>query len=77
MHAVSERVRYQDGAAAFELATIDAPVVALGKRSPLNYSKELPEMSGGVHVGLFNNAWGTNYPQWCGGDWSYRFTIKA
>lgn len=77
MHAVSERVRYQDGAAAFELATIDAPVVALGKRSPLNYSKELPEMSAGVHVGLFNNAWGTNYPQWCGGDWSYRFTIKA
>ena len=77
MHAVSERVRYQDAQGTFELATTDAPVVALGKRSPLNYSKELPEMSGGVHVSLFNNAWGTNYPQWCGGDWSYRFTLKA
>ena len=79
MHAVSERVRYQDAGegSAFELATMDAPVVALGKRSPLNYSKELPDMTGGVHVSLFNNAWGTNYPQWCGGDWSYRFTLKA
>ncbi len=79
MHAVSERVRYQDagGGEAFELATIDAPVVALGARSPLNYAKTLPEMSGGVHVSLFNNAWGTNYPQWCGGDWSYRFTLRA
>ena len=77
MHAVSERVRYQDEAGALELATMDAPVVALGRRSPLNYSKELPDMSGGVHVSLFNNAWGTNYPQWCGGDWSYRFTLRA
>ena len=77
MHAVSERVRYQGSEGAFELATMDAPVVALGKRSPLNYSKELPDMTGGVHVSLFNNAWGTNYPQWCGGDWSYRFTLKA
>lgn len=77
MHAVSERVRYQDGDAAFELATRDAPVVALGKRSPLNYSKELPDMSGGVHMSLFNNAWGTNYPQWCGGDWRYRFTLRG
>ncbi len=77
MHAVSERVRYQDAEGSFELATTDAPVVALGKRSPLNFSKELPDMSGGVHVSLFNNAWGTNYPQWCGGDWSYRFTLKA
>ena len=77
MHAVSERVRYQEGDAAFELATMDAPVVALGKRSPLNYSRALPEITGGVHVSLFNNAWGTNYPQWCGGDWSYRFTLRA
>ena len=79
MHAISERVRYQEAGdgGAFELATTDAPVVALGKRSPLNYAKELPDMSGGVHVSLFNNAWGTNYPQWCGGDWSYRFTIRA
>ena len=79
MHAVSERVRYQDAGegGAFELATMDAPVVALGKRSPLNFSRTLPDMTGGVHVSLYNNAWGTNYPQWCGGDWSYRFTLRA
>jgi hypothetical protein len=77
MHAVSERVRYQDEGGVFELATTDAPVVAMGRRSPLNYSKELPEMGGGVHVSLFNNAWGTNYPQWCGGDWRYRFVMRG
>jgi hypothetical protein len=77
MHAVSERLRYRDAHGAFELATLDAPVVALGARSPLDFSLELPTMQNGIHVSLYNNAWGTNYPQWCGGDWMYRFTLTA
>jgi hypothetical protein len=77
MHAVSEQLRYRDARGAFELATLDAPVMALGARSPLDFSLELPTMQDGVHVSLFNNAWGTNYPQWCGGDWMYRFTLTA
>jgi hypothetical protein len=34
-------------------------------------------MQDGIHISLYNNAWGTNYPQWCGGDWSYRFRLTA
>lgn len=65
MHAVSETIRYEDAHdGRFELATLDAPVVALGRRSPLNFSLTPPDLRGGVHVSLFNNAWGTNYPQW-------------
>lgn len=77
MHAVSERLRYRDARGAFEIATLDAPIVALGARSPLNFSLEPPTMQDGIHVSLYNNAWGTNYPQWCGGDWMYRFTLNA
>ncbi|HEY2001775.1 MAG TPA: DUF5054 domain-containing protein [Acidobacteriaceae bacterium] len=77
MHAVSERVRYRDARGTFELATLDAPVVALGARSPLDFSLEPPTMQDGLHVGLYNNAWGTNYPQWCGGDWMYRINLTA
>jgi hypothetical protein len=77
MHAVSERLRYRNTRGTFELATLDAPVVALGARSPLGFSLELPTIEDGIHIGLYNNAWGTNYPQWCGGDWMYRFTLTA
>lgn len=77
MHAISDGVRYEEKGGRFELRTLDAPVVALGRRSPLNFSAALPEMQGGVHVSLFNNAWGTNYPQWAGGDWSYRFVLRG
>jgi hypothetical protein len=77
MHAISERLHYRDARGTFELATLDAPVVALGARSPLDFSLDLPAMRDGIHVGLYNNAWGTNYPQWCSGDWMYRFTLTA
>ena len=75
MHAVTEYVRYRDKRGALQLTTFDAPVVAVGKRSPLNFSMNLPDLEHGVHFNLFNNAWGTNYIQWAGGDWTYRFKI--
>lgn len=77
MHAVTDRLRCKDEKGVFELITLDAPTVAVGERSPLNFSLDLPTMQEGFHVNLFNNAWGTNYPQWAGGDWMFRFQISA
>jgi len=77
MHAVSGKLACGDGKERLTLTTLDAPVVALGIRSPLNFSYDLPDLRGGVHVNLFNNAWGTNYPQWAGGDWRYRFVLEG
>ena len=77
MHAVTQNVNYRDSRGSFQLTTLDAPVVALGKRSPLNFSEQLPDLQHGVHINLFNNAWGTNYIQWAGGDWIYRFRLTV
>jgi len=75
MHAVTSRITCHDHESRFDLTTLDAPVVALGTRSPLNFSMDLPDLRQGIHVNLFNNAWGTNYPQWDGGDWKFRFIL--
>jgi hypothetical protein len=77
MHAVTESIRYTEGRHRFELITLEAPVVAFGERSPLNFSLDPPDVRTGAHINLFNNAWGTNYIQWCGGDWAYRFTLRG
>ena len=78
MHAVSESIQSEtSNGSGFTLHTMDAPVVALGERSPLNFSLQSPDLSRGVHICLFNNAWGTNYPQWCAGDWMYRIRITV
>ena len=79
MHAVQDRITLvgTDLSSALEILTLDAPVVALGQRTPLNFSPNPPDLSQGVHFSLFNNAWGTNYPQWAAGSWQHRFTLKA
>ena len=77
MHAISDSIACTDQQQTFRIRSLDAPVVALGERSPLNFTKAQPDLSKGVHFSLFNNAWGTNYIQWAGGDWSYRFSLFA
>jgi hypothetical protein len=73
MHAVTGRFTCNDGVEQIRFETLDAPTIAFAPQSPLNFSEELPDLSKGVHVGLYNNVWGTNYPQWASGDWMYRF----
>jgi hypothetical protein len=77
MHAVDTGFGYKDTERSLFVETLDAPLIALGERSPLNFSTSAPDLSGGVHCNLFNNAWGTNYIMWFGEDMSFRFTIRA
>jgi len=76
MHAVSS-FSYQEGAHEFGVEPLDAPVVALGERTPLLFSNDQPDMSRGVHSCLYNNAWGTNYIMWYGEDARFRYALRA
>ena len=77
MHAVSEGIRYEDSSGKFAIETLDAPLVALGERSPIFFSNAQPDLAKGLHFSLFNNGWGTNYIQWFGEDMRFRFNIRA
>ena len=76
LHAIDQRVVYRDGSHSFELTSLDAPLVAPDRRSLLNFHDELPDMRGGVHVNLYNNVWGTNFPMWFGEDAIFRFRLR-
>ena len=77
MHALSEGFQYDEGEHSFSVETLDSPVVALGERTPLGFSNAQPDLNGGVHACLFNNAWGTNYIMWYGEDMRFRFVVRA
>ena len=77
MHALTKGFEYRDGNDHFAVETLDAPVVALGERTPLLFSNEQPDLSRGIHSCLFNNAWGTNYIMWYGEDARFRYVLKA
>ena len=76
MHAVSNLIRYKDAQGSFAVEALDAPVVALGEKSPIYYSEAQPDIAKGFHFSLFNNAWGTNYIQWFGEDMRFRFILR-
>lgn len=75
MHAVAGSFRYHDDKGDFAVDTIDAPLIALGEKSPLNFSRSQPDLKRGIHSCLFNNAWGTNYLMWYGEDMRFRYVI--
>ncbi len=77
MHALQQGFANESGGRRFAVDTLDAPVVALGERSPLYFSNDHPDLSKGIHSCLFNNAWGTNYVMWYGEDLLARYVIHA
>jgi hypothetical protein len=60
----------------FVIETLDAPVIALGVKSPIFFTRDQPDLSQGLHFSLYNNTWGTNYVQWFGEDMRFRFILR-
>jgi len=58
------------------IITKDAPLVSLGDTGIYKYLKNYREPDKAIaYFNLFNNMWGTNFPQWIEGDLSYRFIL--
>lgn len=76
LHAVSTGFMYRDHDHAFSVETLDAPLIAVGDKSPLNFARAQPDLSSGIHCNLFNNAWGTNYIMWFGEEMRFRFLLR-
>ena len=76
MHAVLSGLRYKDSKGGLEIQSLDAPVVAIGEKSPVHFSRNQPDVAKGFHFSLFNNGWGTNYIQWFGENMRFRFRIS-
>ena len=58
------------------LYTYDAPLVSFGKNGICKYWKSaLRSDAAAFAVNLFNNHWGTNFPQWIEGDFSFEFLL--
>ncbi len=75
LHGFNEKIRYQENEFHLNIHSLDAILVAPGKPSLLNFHNQLPDVRDGIHVNLYNNIWGTNFPMWFGDDARFRFSI--
>ena len=54
----------------------DTPLLAIGGPGVYDYQKEFPRgRKNQLWFNLFNNMWGTNFPQWIEGDLRFRYTL--
>lgn len=72
MHATEGDVKFDE----ITVTSVDAALLAVGKPSVFGYYNKLPDVSKGVWFNLFNNQWGTNFPQWYEDDARFRFELK-
>jgi hypothetical protein len=78
LHAVGDGGLDYDGPdGPLHLRTPDAPLVAPGRPDLLDVDPPLPDLSGGWHVLLADNCWGTNFPMWIEGPARYRVTLST
>jgi hypothetical protein len=75
LHAVAA-AEYQNAGEYLRLETLDAPLVAPGEPALLNFSNRQPPLQHGMHVNLYNNVWGTNFPMWYAEDARFRFVLR-
>ncbi len=56
---------------------LDAPLVAFGDIVRGNWPAEFSPKSSTIFSWLMNNYWGTNFPAWQGGDFTFRYAITS
>jgi alpha-mannosidase len=63
--------------AAVAIVPMDAPLVAFGDIVRGNWPTEFKPQSSSIFSWLMNNYWGTNFPAWQGGDYTFRYVLTS
>ena len=77
LHGVGRGFRYQDTTGALRVDSLDAHLVSPGTRALLEFDDDPLDLAKGMHVNLYNNLWGTAFPQWYDQDMRFRFVIAS
>jgi hypothetical protein len=75
LHAGVPGAFYQDDRGRLAIDSLDAPLIAPGERSLLDFHNRQPALAKGLHFLLYNNIWGTNFRMWYEEDARFRFTL--
>jgi hypothetical protein len=76
LHACSGSVQFIEPALKLNITSLDAPLVAPGQPSLLDFNNNPPDLAQGVHFNMLNNLWGTNFPMWFEEDCRFRFIME-
>jgi alpha-mannosidase len=64
-----------DGDAGFLVIPYDSPLFSVGSTAIERFDGRAVPRVPTLYFNLFNTQWGTNFPQWIGGDFAFRFRL--
>ena len=67
----------REGAEAMTMVSRDIPLLSIGLPGAFRFCSEFGDRAPVFYWNAFNNMWGTNFPQWNGGDYAFSFTLFA
>ena len=74
-YALEHFIAAETEAAAVAVVSHDCPLVSIGENGVYAYRREYEEHAPELRFCLFNNMWGTNFPQWIEGDMAFEFDV--
>ena len=75
LYCVEQFACAQDAAGGVCILTKDAPLFSIGETGIYTYRKHFQPLAPILYCNLFNNMWGTNFPQWMQGTMKFHFTL--
>lgn len=75
LYCVDNWVDVSDGQVGMTVISPDIPLVSIGQRGIYKFSRDYRPTEPTLWWNAFNNAWGTNFPQWHEGDFTFRFRL--
>lgn len=74
-YALEHFIAAQDGSALVSVVSHDCPLVSLGENGVHVFRRQYADHAPEFRFNLFNNMWGTNFPQWIEGDMAFEFDV--
>lgn len=75
LHAIWSGIRYDGEDGALTIDSLDAPLVAPGRRDLLHCDSQPLPLAQGMHFNLYNNIYGSNFTMWYEQDARFRFRL--
>ena len=76
LYCTDRFIRLEEGENSVTITNRQAPLWSVGENGIYRFRKVYTPSQSILYSNLFNNSWGTNFPQWMGGDYRYEYRVS-
>ena len=75
LQCVGKWINVYDGEKGVLIIPYNTPLFSVGKNQVYKFVTDVYDTKPTIYINLFNNSWGTNFPQWMGGEYTFKLRL--